>query len=136
MIASSYVQRALASERARYLVVGGFNTVFGFIVFVAAERTIGQATHYLVALLVAHAISTLVAFAGHRWITFRVHGQILYDLMRFWSVYLVTIAINAAALPVLVEGLGVHPIPAQAVFIVITVIASYLGHKNFSFRRA
>ena len=125
----------LDDERFRFLLVGGWNTVFGYGIFVVLERTLGQATHYLLALLVAHVIATLVAFAGHRWIVFRVKGNILRDLIRFWSVYAGLLVLNVVMLPVLVEIGGVPVLLAQALFIVVTTLTSYVGHKYFSFRR-
>ncbi len=58
----------------------------------------------------------------------------LRDFVRFWSVYLTTLGINAVALPVLVE-LGVPRIQAQAIIIVFTSLLSYFGHRHFTFRR-
>lgn len=129
-------RRALADERLRFLAVGGFNTVFGFAAFVALEKTLGEVAGYLLVLLVAHVVSTFVAFLGHRYLVFRVRGQFVLDLVRFWSVYVAILALNLVVLPLLVEVLGVPVIPAQALFTVATVLASYLGHKHFSFRRA
>jgi putative flippase GtrA len=125
----------LDDERFRFLLVGGWNTVFGYGIFVVLERTLGQATHYLLALLVAHVIATLVAFLGHRYITFRVKGSFFKDLVRFWSVYAGLLAVNAIMLPLLVEVGGVPVLLAQALFIVVTTLTSYAGHKYFSFRR-
>jgi putative flippase GtrA len=125
----------LASPRVRFLLVGGFNTVFGYALFVALQETLGETLHYLGVLLVAHVISTLVAFAGYRYIVFRVRGNVLVDLLRFWSLYAAVLAVNAVALPALVELGGVPVILAQGVFLVLTIIVSYVGHGRFSFRR-
>ena len=132
---ASVLRRALASERVRYLLVGGWNTLFGYGVFVVLQETIGDDIGYLGVLLVAHVLSVLVAFAGYRWIVFRVTGNVLRDLMRFWSVYLTVFAVNLVALPFMVEVLGMPIVPSQGIFLVITIIASYLSHKHFSFRR-
>jgi putative flippase GtrA len=134
-LSAGLARSLLADERVRFLLVGGWNTVFGYAMFVLMERTLGQATHYLVALLAAHVISTLVAFAGHRWLVFRVEGNLLVDLLRFWSLYAGLLVVNIVFLPVLVELGGVPVLLAQALFIVVITITSYLGHKNFSFRR-
>ncbi len=58
----------------------------------------------------------------------------LRDLVRFESVYLTGLGINAVVLPVLVE-LGLHRIPAQAIIWLPTLLLIYLGHRYFSFRR-
>jgi putative flippase GtrA len=57
------------------------------------------------------------------------------DFARFVTVYAVSIGINAVVLPVLVEVVGVPPVLAQAVVVLITTLLSFVGHRTFSFRR-
>lgn len=135
MAEESVLRRALASERVRYLLVGAWNTLFGYGVFVGLEAAFGDELHYLGVLVVAHVISVLVAFVGYRRLVFRVTGSVLRDLLRFWSVYLTVFAVNVVALPVLVEAGGLPVVLAQGIFLVLTVIASYVSHKHWSFRR-
>jgi len=40
------------------------------------------------------------------------------------------------ALPLMVSALGMNVIVSQTVFVVVTVIASYIAHNRFSFRRS
>lgn len=132
------LRRVLAlsdSRQVRFVVVGSFNTLFGYVAFAALQSTLGGATHYMIVLLVAHVISVLVAFVGYRVIVFRVHGQVFKDLVRFWSVYASTLAVNVAALPFLVEVVGLPVILAQGMFTVVTAILSFIAHRRFSFRR-
>lgn len=119
----------------RFLLVGGFNTVFGYACFVGLQQTLGARTHYLVVLLIAHIISVLVAFVLYRMLVFQVTGRILGDLWRFWSIYLVALAINLVALPLLVELGGLPVVLAQALVLVGTVGLSFLAHGRFSFYR-
>jgi putative flippase GtrA len=55
--------------------------------------------------------------------------------VRFESVYLTALGINAVALPVLVE-LGLHRILAGTVIMACTTLLSFFGHRHFSFRRS
>lgn len=124
-------------ERMRFLIVGAFNTVLGYGLFVLFEWLLDGERSYLVSLYLSYAIAIAVAFALHRRITFRVRGRegVLFSFVRFVGVYLVTLAINTVALPVLVEWVGLNPLLAQAIVVVVTTVISYLGHKFFSFRR-
>jgi putative flippase GtrA len=119
----------------RFLLVGGFNTVFGYACFVGLQQTLGTRTHYLVVLLIAHVISVLVAFVLYRVMVFQVTGRILGDFWRFWSVYLVALAINVVALPLLVELGGLPVVAAQGLVLIGTVGLSFLAHGRFSFYR-
>ncbi|WP_233548777.1 GtrA family protein [Clavibacter lycopersici] len=132
----------LDDRRVRFLLVGGFNTVFAFALFAALEATAGRALDdagqpiagSLVPLLGSYAVAILAAFALYRRLVFRVRGHVLRDLGRFVSVYLVSITLNAVLLPVLV-AVGVPRLGAQALLVVVITVISYVGHGRFSFRR-
>jgi len=128
----------LAEERVRFLIVGGFNTVVGYALFAALQITAGHVIGYLGSLYASYLLGVALAFVLHRRFTFRKHGtgNVVIDFLRFASVYVVSLAINTAVLPLLVEVAGLDPLVAQAITVVITTLVSYFGHKYFSFRRA
>lgn len=123
------------AEKIRFLLVGGFNTFIGFGAFAAIQYVSNGALHEVVSLLLAHLVASTIAFVLHRRVVFRVSGQILLDYVRFQSVYVVPLSINAVVLPLLVRIGGINVYVAQLLFTVVSVIVTYLGHKYFSFRR-
>ena len=135
--------RLFNDQRVAFMVVGAINTVVGFGIFVVCSQSVGPLAEHrfgkvgaaLVTVGISHVLSVLFAFVMHRRFVFRVRGHVLRDLVRFWSVYLTGLGINAVALPVLVE-LGLQRIPAQAIIVASTTVLSYFGHRHFSFRRA
>jgi putative flippase GtrA len=122
--------------------VGAFNTVFGLLLFALADATIGAALDEavnptvgsLATLGISHLGAAVVAFFLYRRFVFRVQGHIVRDFLRFESVYLVSLTVNAVALPALVAA-GAPRVLAQVVIVGILAIASYVGHRYFSFRR-
>jgi hypothetical protein len=68
----------------------------------------------------------------HRRFVFHVRGHVLRDLVRFESVYLTALVINAVALPLLVK-LGLARIPAQAIVMVSTMLLSYFRPPTLLF---
>ncbi|MEV1129886.1 glycosyltransferase [Agromyces sp. NPDC049794] len=127
--------RLIRNQKVAFLLVGGTNTVVGFLFFVFFEYTIGQIWGYLATLAFAHVFSVLCAFVLYRTFVFKVRGHVFRDLGRFELVYLVSLGINAALLPLLVELGGLAVIPAQALIVVVTTLVSYFGHRGFSFHR-
>jgi putative flippase GtrA len=129
-------------RRVAFLIVGGANTAIGFALFIVIElvwggtldSAIGPVFASVVVLLASHVIAVLIAFALYRRFVFRVSGHVLRDLVRFESVYLVSIAINVVSLPLLVQ-FGVNRIVAQALILLVTTVLSYFGHSRFSFVR-
>lgn len=128
--------KLVKDRRLAFLLVGGFNTAFGFGLFTGFYLLLNDHRWgYMVALVIAQVIATVVAFVLYRTLVFRVRGNLRVDFLRFCSVYLVSFLINAAATPFCVEVLGLNPLLAQALVIAVTTLASYLGHSRFSFRR-
>lgn len=134
--------RLVHDQRVAFLVVGVINTLVGFAIFVACSESVGHFVDHqcgtvaaaLATLGISYVLGVLFAFVMHRRFVFRVRGHVLRDLVRFESVYLTALGINAVALPVLVE-LGLPRIPAQAIIVASTSLLSYFGHRHFSFRR-
>jgi putative flippase GtrA len=126
------IRRLLAREQVRFLLVGGVNTVVAYGLFALFELLFGR---YILSLYLSYAVAVPLAFVLHRRLTFRVTGSVAADFVRFVGVYVLSLAVNTVALPLLVELLDLHPLVAQAVSVVITTVISYVGHKWFSFRR-
>lgn len=141
-MAASRIHALLRDERVAFLMVGGFNTVFAFLLFAGLAATAGRALDRadlpvlgsLVPLAGSYAVAVLVAFALYRRLVFRVRGHVLRDLARFVSVYAVSITLNVVSLPLLVAA-GVPRLVAQALIVVVITLISYVGHRWFSFRR-
>ena len=127
--------RLIRDQRVAFVIVGGINTVVGLGWFLLFHRFAGPVVGYMGTLVLAHIGAVLCAFVLHRRLVFRVHGQVLVDLARFELVNLGALAANAALLPFFVEIVGLGVIVAQTLATVISVIATYLGHRAFSFRR-
>ena len=121
-------------EQLLYLVVGGWNTLFGYGVWALMQYLLGGYLHYLVVVLLAWPINVLNAYLGYRYIVFRSRGPVLRELPRFSLVYLVALVANLALLPVALSVLPFNIYVVQALFAGLVIVCSYLGHKYFSFR--
>jgi putative flippase GtrA len=121
-------------EQLLYLVVGGWNTVFGYGVWALLQYLLGDHLHYLVVIVLSWPFAVLNAYLGYRYIVFRSRGPVLRELPRFSLVYLATLLVNLALLPVALRILPFNIYVIQALFTGIVVVCSYLGHKYYSFR--
>src|SRR5665811_816356 len=121
-------------EQVLYLVVGGWNTVFGYGVWALMQYLLGDYLPYLVVLVLAWPMNVLNAYLGYRYIVFRSRGPVLKELPRFSLVYVVTLVVNLALLPVALRVTPFNIYVVQAFLLVVVVVCSYLSHKYFSFR--
>jgi putative flippase GtrA len=137
-------KRRRAFEVVRYLIVGGWNTAFGYGVFAALTYLFTGVIPYpyMVANAVASVLSITVAFLGYKLFVFKTKGNYLREYLRTWVVYGASTLSGLALLPVMVMLVGlviknaaIVPYVAQAVLTPIVVASSFLGHKKYSFRR-
>jgi putative flippase GtrA len=120
-------------EQLLYLVVGGWNTLFGYGVWAVLQFLLGEHLHYLVVVLIAWPIAVLNAYLGYRYVVFRSRGPILRELPRFSLVYFVTLVANLALLPVALSLLPFNIYVVQALLTAVVVVCSYLSHRYYSF---
>jgi putative flippase GtrA len=129
---------------ARYVLVGGFNTVFGYTLFALMNWAFtGLGSYgYMYAWAVTSLISLTVAFLGYKWFVFRTRGNYVAEYIRCLGVYGTTMLVSFVGLTVLVTVLRrllhhpeLAPYIAAAIMTIVTVTISFLGHKNISFRR-
>ena len=131
-------------QMVRYLLVGGFNAVFGYGLFALLNWSFtGLGSYsYMYAAVLGNLIAVTVAFLGYKWFVFRTRGNYLIEWIRCFGVYGTSMLIGLAGLAILVPILrrSLHnplmaPYIAAAITMAITVVFSFLGHKNISFRQ-
>jgi putative flippase GtrA len=127
---------------ARYLVVGLWNTAFGYgtyaLLVMLLEGRVPAA--YLVASLLASLLNITVSFLGYKWFVFRTRGNYLQEWLRCLMVYSGSIGLGLVLLPpavYLVEHLTGNarsaPYIAGALVMAVQIVVSFLGHRRFSF---
>lgn len=127
----------------RYLLVGFWNTVFGFGSFAVLTAVLNPvvAHSYMIASVVAGLLNITVSYLGYKWFVFKTKGNYLREWTRCVAVYGGGILIAVLLLPLLVliirretRFVAAAPYLAGALLTGFTVVYSFLGHKKFSFR--
>jgi putative flippase GtrA len=128
----------------RYLLTGIWNTLFGygtFALFTALLAPFGR-NSYIFAVIPSTLLNITVSFLGYKWFVFKTKGNYFREWCRCVAVYTSAIVLTMMLLPILVffirHRFGYEhqaPYIAGAALSVITVIISFFGHKNISFRQ-
>ena len=124
----------LNKQKIRFILVGGFNTAFGYALFALVSTLFSKQVGYIGALLMAHAVSSSLAYSLHSRLVFNDGHRGPRVFLKFQSVYVVPLLTNLLALPVLVEFLKAPVLLAQAAFSLSWVALSFLAHRDFTFR--
>lgn len=140
---SRFAKHIPPGQFARYLIVGVWNTVFGYGLYAlfTALLTPRLRFAYLYASVFSNLIAITVAYFGYKFFVFKTRGNYLVEWFRCILVYGSGMLPGLVLLPLLVEGLhfGFHvgssaPYIAGALVTGLTVIYTFFGHKHFSFR--
>lgn len=120
------------NQKIRFLLVGGFNTVFAYGVFVGLYQLAGL--NYNLALITQYFITVNVSIFTMRYYVFQSHGNLKAEYVKAGSVYVGMYFFNAFALNFFVIVLSLGPVIGQALYLVVSTIITYILHKYFSFR--
>lgn len=120
-------------QKLRFLLVGGFNTVFSYGLFVLMVAGLG--IPYQAAIAVGYVISTNVSIFTMRYYVFRSCGNLRREYAKAFGVYLATMFLNYVFMYLTVDVWSVNEILAQGIYTVIITVFTYLMHKYFSFRQ-
>ena len=130
---------------SRYILVGGWNTLFGYGAYVILTWLFtGRVPFdYMVAAVLGNIISITQSFLSYKFLVFKTRGNYIKEYLRCWVVYSGSFVIGLIMLPIVVnimrwflpaQRIGLAPYMGGGVLLVITVVISFIGHKEFSFK--
>jgi putative flippase GtrA len=128
--------RRTSTLLSRYLVSGVWNTAFGYGVFVLLAASLASRVHYLLIAVAANVLAITNAYIVHKVFVFRTKGNYLREYGRYYVIYGATAVAGLALLALFVDGLGLNLYLAQACVLGLQIVASFIGHRRFSFARS
>lgn len=118
----------------RFVVVGAWNTVFSYLVFVLLYRFWGGGWHDIWIQGVTAVLGITNAYVLHRLLTFKSHGVWWREYFRFYVVYGIQGAIQSLAFLALSTWLGFNGYVVQVVLTLLMTVVSYWAHRSYSFK--
>lgn len=120
----------------RYFVVGGGNTLFSYVFTVWFYYLVKNHLHIVVVGLIANIVCITESFITYKIFVFRSKSSWLREYLRCYVVYGGSAFFGIAGLWILVNHMGLPFWLAQGLLMVVSVIASYIGHDKFTFNKA
>ena len=138
-------------EKMRFLAVGAANTAFSYILFISLLAALGGTLHslesssrpllaligenyYILIQWIAWVFCVPVSTVTMKLFVFRSPGHWLAQVGRAYFVYLPAQGLNTLILWITVAIAHLPPQIGALVAIGVSTVASYIGHKYFTFR--
>ena len=130
-------------QKMRFLLVGGFNTVFAYLVLILLNMLFSSILEDVllpvaianIALIIQYILTINVSFITMRYYVFQSHGNWRKEWLKAWSVYIFLYLMNAPILSFLMTVLGWSTWLAQGVYLIFSTIVTFFLHKYYSFRK-
>ena len=130
-------------QKLRFLLVGGFNTVFAYLVLnllnilfgLLLKDAFSPVVIANLALIIQYILTINVSFITMRYYVFQSHENWHKEWLKAWSVYIFLYLINAPILTFMMAVLGWSTWLAQGVYLIFSTIITFLLHKYYSFRK-
>lgn len=126
---------AVNNEQARFILVGGWNTFFGYGCFVLCHNLLGAHWSSFWTLVLSYCVAVPHSFLTQKFLVFRRRGNWKLEFARFILANSAIFVSNLVLLPALVLLTAGDARLIQAILLVVFTIATYLAHKYYSFSR-
>lgn len=124
---------AKAPEKLRFILVGGFNSLAAYLIFLALYFLFRE--NYGAAIIGQNAISINISIFTMRHYVFRSRGDLGKEYAKALPIYALMICANYPWLWIFDEMLGISAPFAQPAFMAASAIGTYVLLKYFSFKK-
>lgn len=125
----------LRTRQFRFLLAGGWNTLFGYSVGVGFYLWLSSNMHVALIGGIASVLSITMSFLTYKIFVFRSSGRWIAEYLRSYVVYGSSALISVIILWLLIDGLYINIWIAQGITILLTVVISYIGHARYTFKK-
>jgi putative flippase GtrA len=127
-------QHALSSQKTRYIVVGSWNTLFGYFAGLLIYSWLGLIFNVIVIGVIANVLAISMAYLTNKIFVFKTKGNWKKEYIKAWMLYGSTTVIGIALLWVLVDILEIRFWVAQGLVTIILIVTAYIGNLRFTFK--
>jgi putative flippase GtrA len=121
--------------KARYLIGGLWNMVFGYGFGLGLFYTLNSHMHITLISLISNILSISMSFLTYKLFVFKVQGNWLREYLRCYILYGTMSVVSIALLWILVDFFKIPFWVAQGLVTPGMILFSYLGHKKFTFNK-
>lgn len=120
-------------DKLRFLLVGGYNAAFSYVIFAIALYLLGQ-EHYQICVALQWIISSVFSFINQKVFVFCTKGNWIKEYLKCCTTWVVSYFLNAIILELIVKYVSKNVYVDQLVSIFIVSVVTYVLFKYFAFK--
>jgi putative flippase GtrA len=121
-------------KKTKFLIIGGINTIFGYIISLLLYKILNNNINLLYILILSNIISITFSFLMYKKIVFKTPGNWFFEYLKCYIVYGFSAVLNIITVIILIKYLEFQYWFAQGIAIVINTIFSYYSHSVYTFK--
>ncbi len=121
-------------DKIRFLIVGGYNALFSYLIFALALHIAGN-EHYQLCVALQWIISSVFSFTLQKLLVFCTKGNWVREYLKCCTTWAVSYLFNVIILEFMVRYVSKNVYIGQFVSLVIVSILTYVLFKYFAFRQ-
>jgi putative flippase GtrA len=125
------VEKMFRFTGIRFLLVGAFNTFFGFGMFICALNVFQVPPS--IALLISTGPAVFVGYVTQRQLVWRSKNRVRQELPRFITYTVCSTGVNYLVLLLLADVVGLSALFVQTCVTVLMVLITFVVHKRWTF---
>jgi len=130
------IRKGWRSDKIRYLVIGGWNTLFSYAMFFISHQLLSPPLTLREALTCSWIVGVTQAFITQRTLVWRSKERIHAEFAKFIVVSIAQFAVNIVALTVAVERLHLPVLASQLVITMIIIACTYYAMREWTFTQS
>jgi putative flippase GtrA len=120
----------LSDKRVRFILVGGLNTAFSYMLY-ALFIYFGISAD--IAIVMMYPLSIAHSYLWNKYFAFKSKKRSIKEMLIFVSVYVITFVINYLSIYTFVNVMDINEYIAGIISLATTALLSYIGHNLFTF---
>lgn len=121
-------------DKLRFLLIGGINASFSYIIFAIALCLIGK-ENYQICVAIQWIISSVFSFVNQKIFVFCTKGNWVSEYLKCCTTWLISYTCNAIILEFMIRYITKNVYIAQLISIIMAAIITYILFKHFAFKR-
>ena len=134
-IMNNFIKKNLTRNKINYLLVGLFNTIFGYFIMIALYNKVERIIGIIGVSVLSNFVSISVSFTMYKLFVFKTKGSWVAEWAKSFVVYGVSAFFSTVLLVILLNYMMINIYISQLMVMTFVVVLSYVGNSRFTFSR-